>query len=110
MPENIRTGQLAAEANRRQTREAYADLVPIERRLRENGNTLQSISTSRYGVGHRTQGGGERTSAGIHHFRKRERLGHLHSRSRVRPPNPQSVQEIETAIAGKERTANARIA
>ena len=45
-------------------------------------------ATSRYELSYRTQDGGEPTSAGVRHFPKRERLGHLHSRHRVWPSLP----------------------
>lgn len=110
-PEQIRMGQVAAaEANRRRTREAYADLVPIVRRLRESGDPLRSIAASLNELGHRTQGGGHWSSAGVHRLLKREGLGHLRSRSRIRPPIDKKVQLIGTAIAGRQRTARARTA
>ena len=50
------------------------------------------------------------TSASIHRFLKREGLGHLQSRAIVRAPVRKEVQRIGTVIAGKLRTARARIA
>lgn len=110
-PEQMRMGQIAAaEANRRRTREAYADLVPIVRQLRESGDTLRSIATSLNDLGHQTRGGGNWTSAGIYHFLKREGLGHLQSRAKTCPPVRKEVQRIGTIIAGRLRTARAEAA
>lgn len=92
---------------RRRTREAYADLVPIMKRLSESGDCLREIEAKLDDLGHRTPGGGRWISTTVHHLLKREALIQLRSRPRVRPPVAPAVQKIGVIAAGRLRTEKA---
>jgi len=110
-PEERRRGQLAAgRASTARAREAYADLLPAVREMRENGATLRAIAARLDAQGQRTSRGGTWNSATVYRLLRREGLTHLKSTPRVRAPVPESVQRVGTYLAGTERTARAHMA
>ncbi len=110
-PEERHRGQLAAgRASIARAREAYADLVPLIREMRERGETLRAIAAELDRHGHNTTGGGRWNGATVHRLLKREGLAGLKSLKPMRAPVSSAVQSLGTKAAGVQRTRNAHVA
>jgi len=110
-PEARHKGQQVAKvAHVLRTREAYADLVPLLRELREAGASMRSIAAHLNEMGHRNQRKHRRSISNVRAIFIREGMEHL---TNILGPNRNITPEIQRlgcAAAGAATRRKAKVA
>ncbi len=104
-------GQQAAKlAHNRRAREAYADLVPLLRELREAGGSMRSIAEHLNTMGHRNQRRHRWSISNVRGIFVREGLGHLTNTLGPSRNITLRIQALGAAASGVQARADAKAA
>lgn len=104
-------GQQAAKlAHNRRAREAYADLVPLMRELREAGGSMRSIAEQLNAMGHRNQRRHRWSISNVRGVFVREGLSHLTNTLGPSRNITSRIQALGAAASGVQARADAKAA